>query len=327
MTKVFISTVPFSNLNQLPLELLNNLGIEYKINPLHRKLTEKELVNLAVDCDVIIAGTEPITDYVMENTKKLKMISRVGIGLDNIDLNAAKKRGIKVSYTPDAPSPAVAELTICLILSVLRSIHLSNVEIHNGEWKRYFGKRVADCTIGIIGLGRIGTRVLNRLLVFGTPRLLVNDNEPNKSLNRKFKLDWVDKETIYRESDLISLHIPLSRETKNMINKKELLMMKSDAAIVNTSRGGIINENDLYDVMHDGHLSGAAIDVFDKEPYYGKLNKIDRCLLTAHMGSMSVDCRNLMELEATQEAIRFLTGKKLKSEAPQEEYLLQKLTP
>ena len=322
--KVLITTVPFADKNRLPLEQLNAAGIEYLINPLNRKLTENELADLVTDFDVIIAGTEPITDYVIESASNLKMISRVGIGLDSVDLLAAERRGIKVSYTPDAPAPAVAELTIGLMITLLRSVQLSNIRMHKGEWERYLGKRIANTTIGIIGLGRIGTRVLNRLKAFGTPRLLVNDISPNSDLDRKFKLEWVDKETIYKESDIISLHIPLTKATKNMITKKQLEMMKSDAIIINTSRGGIINEGELYDVMQAGHLSGASIDVFEQEPYDGKLIEIDRCLLTAHMGSMSIDCRTRMEIEATEEVIRFARGETLKGVVPEDEYKVQR---
>ena len=125
------------------------------------------------------------------------------------------------------------------------------------------------------------------------------------------------------EADIISLHIPLTHLTKNMIRKEHLLTMKSDANIINTSRGGIINEQDLYNVMQSGYLSGAAIDVFEKEPYDGPLKGIERCFLTSHMGSMSVDCRSRMEIEATEEVIRFLSGKSLESEVPKEEYDLQ----
>jgi len=322
--KVLITTVPFADKNRLPLEQLNAAGIEYLINPLNRKLTENELADLVKDFDIIIAGTEPITDYVIESASNLKMISRVGIGLDNVDLLAAERRGIKVSYTPDAPAPAVAELTIGLMITLLRSVQLSNIRMHKGEWERYFGRRIANTTIGVIGLGRIGTRVLNRLKAFGTPRLLVNDLSPNSELERKFKLEWVDKETIYKESDVITLHIPLTKATKNLITKKELKMMKSDAIIINTSRGGIINEGDLYHVMQEGHLSGASIDVFEQEPYDGKLTEIDRCLLTAHMGSMSIDCRTRMEIEATEEVIRFATGETLKGVVPEDEYKVQR---
>jgi D-3-phosphoglycerate dehydrogenase len=322
--KALITTVPFGQKNKLPIELLESAGLECIINPLNKKLTEKELASMVSDVDLIIAGTEIISDLVMNKAKKLKMISRVGIGLDSVDLLAAKRRGIKVSFTPDAPAPAVAELTIGILITLLRSVHVSNMQMHQGKWNRYFGKRIANTTIGIIGLGRIGTRVLNRLMAFGTPRLLVNDISPNPELDRKFKLEWVDKETIYKESEVISLHVPLTASTKNMIKEKELMLMRDDAILINTSRGGIINEVDLFNVMKSGHLSSAAIDVFENEPYSGCLNEIERCLLTAHMGSMSIDCRTRMEIEASEDAIRFIKGQQLLNEVPQEEYDVQK---
>jgi D-3-phosphoglycerate dehydrogenase / 2-oxoglutarate reductase len=324
MSKVLITTIPFADKDRLPLELLENANIDYLINPLNKKLTEDELTEIITDFDVIIAGTEMITAKVMDRATNLKLISRVGIGLDSVDLIAAKERGILVSYTPDAPSAAVAELTIGLIFSLLRSIHVSNSQLHKGKWNRLFGRRLSEVTLGIIGLGRIGGRVLRRTKPFGTPRLLINDiNHSKRSELLDFKLDWVSKEKIYEEADIITIHTPLTGATKNMVTREQLLKMKKDAIIINTSRGGIINEQDLYEVMNSGHLSGAAIDVFEKEPYDGKLSEIERCILTAHMGSMSNDCRTRMEIEATEEATRFLTGKNLKRGVPQEEYDVQ----
>jgi D-3-phosphoglycerate dehydrogenase / 2-oxoglutarate reductase len=324
MSKVLITTIPFADKDRLPLELLENANIDYLINPLNKKLTEDELTEIVTDFDVIIAGTEMITSKVMDRAKNLKMISRVGIGLDSVDLVSAKERGIIVSYTPDAPSPAVAELTFGLIFSLLRSIHVSNSQLHEGKWYRFFGRRLSEVTLGIIGVGRIGGRVIRRTKSFGSPRLLVNDIDNSKRPDLiDFKLNWVSKEKIYEEADIISIHTPLTSATKDMVTREQLLKMKKDAIIINTSRGGIINEQDLYEVMNSGHLSGAAIDVFEKEPYDGKLSEIERCILTAHMGSMSEDCRTRMEIEATEETVRFLTGKKLKREVPQEEYDVQ----
>ena len=325
MNKVLITTVPFGDKERLPLELLEGSNIDYVINPLGIKLTEDELAEMITDFDAIIAGTEPITAKVMDRATNLKMISRVGIGLDSVDLLAAKERDIIVSYTPDAPSPAVAELTIGLILSLLRSIHVSNSELHEGKWKRFFGRRISEVTIGIIGVGRIGSRVIRRTQPFGTPKFLVNDINPSKRSDLiDFKLDWVSKEKIYKEADIISIHTPLTSETKNMITKDNLLSMKKDAVIINTARGGIVNEQDLFEVMQDGHLSGAAIDVFDFEPYKGRLREIQRCILTAHMGSMSVDCRTRMEIEATEEVVRFLTKQPLQGLVPEAEYAVQR---
>jgi D-3-phosphoglycerate dehydrogenase len=324
MPKALITTVPFAERNRLPIEMLESNGVEYLVNPLGRKLKEAELATMVADFDVLIAGTEPITDTVMANAPKLKLISRVGIGLDSVDLLAAERRGIKVSYTPDAPAPAVAELTLGLMLSLLRLVHVANLQLHKGHWERHFGRRIAEITVGIIGTGRVGARVLRRIPAFGTPRVLVNDINPDLKLVPELKLEWVTKDEIFRHADLISLHLPLTPQTKNMVRREQLLQMKPDAMIINTSRGGIINEHDLAEVMRSGHLAGAAIDVFEHEPYSGELASIDRCLLTSHMGSMSVDCRTRMEIEATEEAVRFLTGRPLQGTVPAEEYAVQR---
>ena len=324
MPRVLITTIPFADKNRLPLDLLENIGIEYLINPFNKKLTENELVEVVADFDVIIAGTELITKKVMDAATNLKMISRVGIGLDSVDLLEAEKREIVVSYTPDAPAPAVAEVTIGLMLTLLRSVQLSNMEMHNGKWHRFFGRRLSEVTIGIIGIGRIGAGVLQHLQGFGSPKILVNDISYDNNLDKKFNIEWLDKETIYQRADVITIHTPLTAQTKDMIKKEQLLSMKEDAIIINTARGGIINEQDLYEVMQDGHLSGAAIDVFNFEPYNGKLKEISRCILTAHMGSMSVDCRTRMEIEATEEVVRFLTNQSLESVVPEEEYAVQR---
>ena len=324
MPKVLITTIPFGDYDRLPLDLLEKAEIEYLINPFNKKITEGQLADLITNFDAIIAGTEAITEKVLSRATNLKLIARVGIGLDSVDLFAARKRGIKVSYTPDAPSLAVAELTLGLMLTLLRSVHVSNSQMHQGIWHRFFGKRLEEVTVGIIGVGRIGTAVLKRLKGFGTSIILVNDIVPNHELDNEFKLEWTSKERIYKEADVISLHIPLTHITKNMTRKEHLLKMKSDAIIINTSRGGIVNERGLFEVMQTGHLSGAAIDVFEKEPYDGPLKEIERCLLTAHMGSMSLDCRTRMEIESTEEVVRFLTSEALESEVPQEEYEVQR---
>lgn len=320
MSKVLITTVPFADKNSQPIEQLQAAGIEYLVNPIGRKLKEDELAEMVSDFDVLIAGTEPITDKVMNRAPRLKLISRVGIGLDSVDLLAAERRGIHVSYTPDAPAPAVAELTIGLMLSLLRSVHVANAQMHRGEWHRYFGRRISEVSIGIIGAGRIGGRVLRHLAALGCQRVLCNDTAPNHAVAPEFKVEWVAKEVIYREADMISLHVPLTMHTKNMIRSEQIATMKSEALLINTSRGGIINEADLAAALRTGVIGGVAIDVFEHEPYNGELATLDRCLLTSHMGSMSIDCRTRMEIEATDEAVRFLTGQPLGRLVPQEEY-------
>mgnify|MGYP001361689141 CR=1 FL=1 len=252
--KLLITTVPFAGNDKRPLELLAASGVDYLINPLNRKLREQELADHIVDCDVIIAGTEPITDYVLERATNLKLIVRVGIGLDSLDLLGARRRGIQVSYTPDSPSPAVAEMTIGLMITLLRSMYISNSRIRQGEWLRYFGRRLSEIVIGIIGVGRIGGRVVRLLTAFDCSHIIVNDIDPRIELPKYpgCMIEKVNKETIYREADIVSLHVPLTARTRNLITKKELCMMKRDALIINTARGGIVNEQDFLKL---GHLS------------------------------------------------------------------------
>jgi len=320
MSQVLITTVPFAQLNTYPKDILEKNNISFTINPLGRKLTESELCHLARDCEVIIAGTEPITEKVFNSAKNLKLISRVGIGLDSVDLLAARKRNINVSYTPDAPAPAVAELTIGLMLSLIRHTHKSNLQLHNGIWNRFFGKRIVDCKIGLIGLGRIGQKVLNHLQSLGVKNILYNDILEIENNDAHYST----KEEIYKSSDIISLHLPLTSRTKDLITKKEIGFMNKDAFLINTSRGGIINEKDLSEALSREKISGAAIDVFDNEPYDGDLKNFESCILTSHMGSMSNDCRSQMEIEATNEAVRFLLEGRQEGAVPEEEYLVQK---
>jgi D-3-phosphoglycerate dehydrogenase / 2-oxoglutarate reductase len=320
MTKVLITTIPFGQADRRPLDYMESQGIDYVINPLGRKIRPEELLPMLDGVEALVAGTEPITDQILSEAKTLKMISRVGIGLDSVDLLATRKRSVKVSYTPEGPAPAVAELTIALSCSLLRGIHISNNQIRNGIWGKYIGRSLSGSTFGIIGINRIGVRVLDLLQGLGVKKILINDIQKNPSLEISGNVEWVSKERLFEEADVISLHVPLTELTENMIAREQLLLMKPDAMIVNTSRGGIINEDDLYDVMKDGHLAGAALDVFEKEPYEGKLREIERCLLTAHIGSMTRECRSMMEWEAVEDVVRFLKGEVLLRPVPEREY-------
>jgi D-3-phosphoglycerate dehydrogenase len=320
--RVLITTVPFG-VERRPLELLESEGIEYVINPIGRRLKEDELAAMAADFGVIIAGTEPITAAVMDAAPHLRLISRVGIGLDSVDLAAARARDILVSYTPEAPSPAVAELAVGLMLALLRDIPGADRVMRDGVWRRTMGRRLANMTVGIIGVGRIGKRVI-RHLSGGFPGvgILANDLEPDLGFGARYGVEWADKDAIYRSADIVSLHLPLTAHTCALITAREIGLMKAGALLVNTSRGNMINEKDLAAALRAGRIAGAAIDVFEREPYSGELATIDRCVLTCHMGSMSEDCRARMELEATEEAIRFLRGETLLHVVPDSEYAI-----
>jgi D-3-phosphoglycerate dehydrogenase / 2-oxoglutarate reductase len=304
MPKAFISTVPFGSKDPRPLEMLRDAGIEAVLNPLGRRPTEPELCDLVRDADVFIAGTEQITDRVMASAPALRIISRVGIGLDNVDLAAARRRGIVVCYTPDAPAPAVAELTVGLMLSLLRFIHTANTRVRTDGWHRFMGRRLGETTVGLIGVGRVGRRVVRHLAGF-QPAILANDLQPSRDLPG---IEWVEKDEIYARADVISIHVPLTPSTDDMIAMAQIERMKPDALLINTSRGGIVRESDLATALRAGRLAGAAVDVFRQEPYHGELLGIERCLMTCHMGSMSEDCRRQMETEAVENVVQFLRG-------------------
>lgn len=317
--KVVVTTVPFGAFDPTPMHLLENAKLNYLINPLGRKLRPEEVANVIGDADIVIAGTEPITTEVLDRCPNLKSICRVGIGLDNVDLIATRDRNIGVSYTPDGPSPAVAELTIGLMIDLLREITKSDRDIRNGFWFRQAGRRLSNCTVGIIGCGRIGGMVINHLNGgFPGIKILANDIRRRPELDEK--VTWSDKKTIYEQCDVISVHVPLTTETKNMITALEISLMSSQAVLLNTARGGVINEMDILQALEKRKIKAAAIDTFEEEPYQGDLRNLEHSLLTCHLGSMTQDCRSLMEVEATQEAIRFARGEAFKSPVPQDDY-------
>ena len=323
LANVLVSTVPFASHDRLPLELLDAVDAHVTINPLGRRLQEEDLAELIATTEILIAGTEPITRKVLNAAPDLRLIARVGIGLDNVDLVAARERGIQVTYTPEAPAPAVAEFTVGLMVSLLRHTHTANALLHNGVWNRLMGRRLGDSTVGVIGVGRIGSRVIQILSSFGVQRLIAHDIEPRSDLIQGTYVEWVSPDEVFREADIVSLHVPLTPDTLNMVCRKQLDLMKTDAVLINTSRGGVVDEAELLRALQDERLGGAAIDVFTHEPYEGPLMQEPRCLLTSHMGSMSIDCRTRMEIEASREAVQFLAGEPALSPVPEEEYLFQ----
>lgn len=322
--RVLITTIPFGSYSDKPLKLLEENEVEYVINPIGRKLKEQELAELAKDFSVIIAGTEPNSRLVMDAAPHLRLISRVGVGLDSVDLLHAREKGIEVSYTPEAPAAAVAELAVGLMLSLLRYIPESSLGMKNGVWHRYMGSRLARAKVGILGTGRIGRRVIQHLQGFAC-EVLANDIYIDRGFYEHFGVRHVSREELLQESDIVSVHLPLTPQTKNLISEDELNLMKSTAVVINTARGGIVNEKALARALERGVIAGAAIDVFEQEPYSGVLANTQRCITTCHMGSMSSDCRSRMELEATEEVIRFLRGEELQQRVPEYEYALAEM--
>src|SRR5262249_12663460 len=205
----------------------------------------QELAELIAPYEVLIAGTEPITERVLDRAPNLRLIAHTGIGLDNIRLAAARARGIAVTYTPSAPSPAVAEFTIGQMLALLRGTVNADRGMRQGVWNRRVGRRLSGLAIGVIGVGRVGRLVIQHLRTFRPARILANDLITDDSFAEQTGCIWIDKEAIFREADIITLHVPLTRQTQYMIGKREIDIMKPEVIPINTARGGSVDARAL----------------------------------------------------------------------------------
>ena len=311
--KLFVSTHPFSSTSKIPMQLIQDNGIELSVNEHGRKITTAELAEDIKDAEVLVAGTEKITEEVLKNAPNLKLISRVGIGLDGVDFDLCKQYGIRVAYTPDAPTMAVAELCVGMILDLARKITDTNINIKNGVWHRHMGTLLYGKTVGVFGMGRIGKSLIHLLQPFNV-KFLVHDTTPDLAFGRLYNVSFVDKETLLKESNVVSINLPLKKDTKDYISTTELKQMKSSAILINTARGGIVNEQSLYEALKNDVLAAAAVDVFEEEPYKGNLIELDNCLLTCHMGASTIDSRTDMEVQAIEEAVRYKNELPLKNE-------------
>lgn len=311
--KVFISTHPFGETSKIPLELLDKNGFEVRINNRGRKITSKELIKDIGEAEVLIAGTEKITEDVLRNAPNLKLISRVGIGLDGIDFELCRKYNIKVVYTPDAPTMAVAELCVGLILDLSRKISFTDANLKQGIWNRHMGMLLYGKTIGIIGMGRIGKSLIKLLSSFNVS-FKVCDPNPDFAFLKIYNVELTNKTKLLKESDVVSLNLPLKKDTMNFLMLDDLKNMKKSSILINTARGGIINEDDLYIALKENLIAGAAVDVFEEEPYKGKLRELNNVVLTCHMGASTIESRTDMETQAVEEVVRYKNHIPLKNE-------------
>lgn len=293
--KVLITTSSFSQG-----ELLKDF--EVISNPYGRRLSEEEIGTLLAehDPDALLAGVEPLTGSVLKAAESLRIISRCGVGLDSVDLQAAKELGIEVRNTPDAPAPAVAEMALALILSSLRNIPAMDRAMKSGSWEKRKGYLLGAKRVGIIGCGRIGSLVASLIQPFGC-QILGYD----PFLTEHPVCTMSSLEHILSECDVISLHLPLNEHTKGIIGKDALSLMQPGALLVNTSRGPIVDEVALYEALKAGRVS-AALDVYSSEPYSGKLCEEGlSVILSPHQGSSAVETRGEMERQAAEHIIDY----------------------
>jgi len=274
-----------------------------------KPLSSEQVANLLPGIDGYIAGLDFIDANALASADKLKVIARYGVGIDRVDLQAAVSKGIVVTNTPGANSRSVAELTIGFMLSLARMIPLANDAVRRGEWPRLQGMSLNGKTIGIVGYGSVGQLVVSMLKPF-LCKILVYDPFIEKETVQSHNAIYASLSAIQKEADIISLHLPLLPETTNLVDKAFMRGMKKGSSIINTSRGGIINEDELYDVLKEGHLHGAALDVYSDEPpqVQKPIFSIPQVIFTPHSGANTDDAANTMGALALEDCLRVLKG-------------------
>ncbi len=303
MTQIVISTSSFDVENNPHIQHLIQLGMVAVCNHYRRKLSEEEIIELLDQKTVgLIAGVEPITARVFNSAKNLKVVSRCGTGLDNVDLIAAQQHNVTVFNTPVAPAQAVAELTMGLILAAIRQICQTDRLLRNGKWPRLQGQLLAAQTVGIIGLGHIGQRV-SRLCQAFEAKVIAHDPYLKQS---PIDVQLTTFERLLSEADIITLHLPYSTNNHHLLDAKAFSRMKPGAVVINAARGGLIDESALNEALNHKQLGAAALDGFEQEPYQGPLIKNNKVILTSHIGSLAKEARQRMEIEAAANLLQGL---------------------
>lgn len=298
--KVLVTPRSFGKTNPDLFLRLERAGLEIIRNTTGGILDESAMCKLIEPCSGIILGVDPVNAKVLESAPNLKAISKYGVGLDNIDLDECRKRGIKVSRTVGANSNAVADYAFALMCGVARKMALIDKRCHEKDWSKITSMDIHGKTIGIIGLGAIGKCVARRAAGFEM-RILASDTHWDADFATQMGIARADIDEICREADFITLHCLLNDETRNIINSTRMGMMKNTAVLVNTARGGLIDEEALLAALKAGKIYGAGLDVFESEPPKNPLwYELDNVIMGSHcssstkgatelMGSMSVD--------------------------------------
>lgn len=311
--ELLVTPTSFSRYDyNLAKELENTVG-SVIYNNTGKPLSERELIPLVADIDGFIAGLDDITSNVIKAAKNLRVIARYGTGVDRVDLKAAKEAGIYVTNTPGANSVSVAELAIGFAITAARNILEGNNGIKKGTWPRLSGTTLSGKTFGIIGLGSIGKEVAKRLRAFGL-KLIAYDIFFDKEFLKEYRIEPVDLKSLFSKSDFISLHIPVSDDTVNIINRESLARMKKGSILINTARGELVDEDALYESLVSGHLKAAALDAFKKEPpdEDNKLLSLSQVITTPHIGAATDNASDEMTKISIDECLAVLSGKKPK---------------
>ena len=311
MGKVLITASHYETLCSSAKKLLEDNGHEVILNksdmPYYSFDDLKELVG---DVDAAIIGMDTWNEEVFKISPKLKVIARFGVGVDNIDLNAAKKYGIKVTNARGQNSNAVAELAVAYMLAILRSIPQLNSDLKNGDWRRFVGHDTMGKTVGLIGFGDIARKVAKKISGFGV-RIIACDVFPNLDAAKELGVEIVDEDTVLSESDIVSIHIPSIKETFHYMDKERFSKMKQGSYFINTARGALVDTEALCDAVESGHIAAAATDVYENEPLRkgSRIASIPNIITTPHTGAETYETYSAVSLTTAKAVIDVLSGK------------------
>jgi D-3-phosphoglycerate dehydrogenase / 2-oxoglutarate reductase len=299
MPKVLCTSINAEEGPHLP--LLREAGFDVEIVPRDVDLfVEDNLVRLVGEYDAIVAGSEPYTRRVIEAAQRLRVIARTGVGFDAIDLDACDRNGVVVAITPGVNHHAVAEHTLALLLGVARGFPLLDRQVHEGVWQRVARPRVMGRTLGVVGLGRIGRAVAWRAVGLGM-QVLAYEPYPDREFVEQWRIELTTLDDLFARSDYVSLHCPMSIENRHLINADSIEKMKPGAVLINTSRGGLVDERALCRALQSGRLRAAGLDVFETEPLPldSPLLRLDNVLLSGHVAVLDEEShRDTFELAA-----------------------------
>jgi len=306
--KVLICAQSFQKLNGDHKKILEDAGLEIVPSGLDRALKAEELAERIGGMSAVIVGMDTVNETVIKAADRLKVVSMNGVGLDRIDIKAATKRGIVVTHTPGTNMDSVADHTMALILSCVRQIPYHDRVVRTGGWKRSVGRELRGQQIGLIGLGYIGKGVALRALAFGM-RVLAFDPFLDTQFCSKHDIHACDLETILSASDILSLHCPVTPQTEKLINARTIAAMKRGAILINTSRGELVDQNDLVHALNSGQLGGAGLDVFETEPPKNSpLWEMDQVVLTPHLGGNTKEAALRTAYQSAFNVVAILTG-------------------
>ncbi len=309
MYKVLVTARIFGHLSDDSFDIFKKSGLELAKNPYRGKgLSEDELIALIGGVHGLLTGVDQVTAKVINAADELKVISKFGTGVDNIDVTAATEKGVVVTNAPGMNSDAVADMTLSLILSVARRMPFANDQVRKGNWPLIVGTEICNKTLGLIGLGEIGKRVALRAGGFNM-EILAYELLPDEQFFQELGIKRVPLDRLLRESDFVSIHVPFTSETKDLIKTEQLEMMKPTAYLINTARGGIVDENALRDALQSGQIAGAAFDVFKEEPLKEKaLIELDNFIATPHISPFTKEAIENAEKLSAQNIVDVLNG-------------------